>query len=420
MTFSLRRFASVVTIAAVIAAIPVQAQSPAALGFDPARLGRLDAVVNDYIARQQLAGGIVYVARDGQVAHLKAYGHQDIEAGKAMPTDAIFRIASMSKAVTTVAVMMLYEEGKFMLSDPVANYIPAFKNPVVAIPTLPGSPSGTKYSTVPAKRPIQIRDLLTHTAGLTYGDGLAVDDYKAAKLHGWYLIDQDQTIGELINRLATLPLHGHPGDSYQYGYSTDVLGYLVEVASGMPLDRFIAERITGPLGMKDTSFYLPTGKEARLAPVYGIERGQLVRNETSERTDFINGPRKVFSGGAGLMATVTDYARLLQMLLNGGELDGVRLLSPKTVALMSANHVGDKHNNGRQGFGLGFWVTEDLGKFGELSSEGAYGWGSAYFPQYLIDPQERMVAIFMAQLRPATGVDLNQKFKIMIYQALVK
>lgn len=419
MKTSLGRFGCVVLIA-VAAVMPVRAQQAAALGFDPGRLGRLDAVVNDYVARKQIAGGIVYVARDGQVAHLKAYGHQDIESGQAMPTDAIFRIASMSKAVTTVAVMMLYEEGKFMLGDPVSAYIPAFKNAVVAVPALPGSPAGTKYSTVPAKRPIQIRDLLTHTAGLTYGDGLAIDDYKAAKLHGWYLIDQKQTIGEIVNRLATLPLHGQPGEVYQYGYSTDVLGYLVEVVSGMPLDRFIAERIAGPLGLKDTAFYLPPEKASRLAPVYGIERGQLVRNETSERTDYINGPRTVFSGGAGLVSTITDYGRFLQMLLNGGELDGVRLLGPKTVELMRVNHVGDKHAGGRQGFGLGFWVNEDLGKFGELGSEGAYGWGSAYFPQYLVDPQERLVAIFMTQLRPATGVDLNQKFKVMIYQALVK
>ncbi len=396
-----------------------QPASAATGGFDPKRLERLDAMVQDYIDRGLLAGGVSYLARDGEVAHLKAYGMQDIEAGQPMQTDTIFRIASMSKAVTTVAVMMLYEEGRFLLHDPVGRYVPAFRNSRVAVPAPPDAPSGTPYVTIPARRPIRIIDLLTHTAGLTYGDGLAVEQYKAAGLHGWYLADKDETIGQVVERLATLPLHAHPGEQWQYGYSTDVLGYLVEVISGIPFDRFVQERIAGPLGMTDTSFYLPVGKEERLAPVYGVQRGQLVRNETSATSDYVRGPRKLFSGGAGLLSTATDYGRFLQMLLNGGALDGVRLLSPKSVELMRANHTGDKYQGDTNAFGLGFWVMEDLGSFGELGSEGSYGWGSAYYPQYLIDPQERVVALFMTQLRPAGGVDMIQKFKVLTYQALV-
>jgi CubicO group peptidase (beta-lactamase class C family) len=392
------------------------------LGFDPTRLELLNAVIQDHVDRKQIAGGIMYIARDGHTVLQRAYGMQDIESARPMALDAIFRIASMSKAVTTTAVMMLYEEGKFRLHDPVAKFIPGFKNSVVAVkPTdeLPALP-GKTYATVPAKRPIQIRDLLTHTAGLTYGDGLANADYKAANLAGYNFTAKDETIGDAINRLATLPLHGQPGESWQYGYSSDVLGYLVEVVSGLPLDRFFEERIFRPLKMVDTCFYLPPEKSARLANVYGLVRGKLTLEETTEKSLYVYGPRKCFSGGAGLLSTVNDYARLLQMFLNNGELEGVRLLSPKTVELMHANHTGDKYVRDTNAFGLGFWVLQDLGYFGELGSEGSYGWGSAYFPQYLVDPKERIVALFMTQLAPAGGLDLNQRFKVLMYQALVK
>ncbi|MBP7141760.1 MAG: beta-lactamase family protein [Opitutaceae bacterium] len=391
------------------------------LEFDEARLRRLDAVIDETIAQKKLAGGVIYIARDARIAQLKAYGMQDVEKGKPMPTDAIFRIASMSKAVTSVAAMILYEEGKFMLHDPISKYIPAFRNSVVAVlPPEGGSAGGSKFVTVPAKRGIQIRDLLTHTAGLTYGTGLAADLYKEAGLSGWYFADKNETIGEAVDRLAKLPLHGQPGESWQYGYASDVLGRLVEVVSGMPLDRFIKERITDPLRMPDTCFFLPLEKAERLAPVYGMKDGVLTLQETSATSDYLHGPRKCFSGGAGLLSTITDYGRFLQMLLNGGELDGVRILGPKTVDLMHANHTGRKYERDTSAFGLGFWVNDDLGYYGELGTEGAYGWGSAYFPQYLIDPKERMVAIFMTQLMPAGGLDLNQKFKVLTYQAIVR
>lgn len=395
--------------------------SASALGFDESRLHRLDAVIDESIAQKKLAGGVIYIARDGQIAQLKAYGMQDIEKRKPMPVDAIFRIASMSKAVTSVAAMILYEEGKFMLHDPISRFIPGFKNSVVAVPAPEdGSARGRKFVTVPAKRGIQIRDLLTHTAGLTYGTGLAADLYKEAGLSGWYFANKNETIGEAVDRLAKLPLHGQPGESWQYGYSSDVLGRLVEVASGMPLDRFVKERITDPLRMADTCFFLPVEKADRLAPVYGIKDGVLTLQETSETSDYIHGPRKCFSGGAGLLSTISDYGRFLQMLLNGGELDGARILGPKTVELMHANHTGKKYERDTSAFGLGFWVNDDLGYYGELGTEGSYGWGSAYFPQYLIDPKERMVAIFMTQLMPAGGLDLNQKFKVLTYQALIR
>lgn len=415
-------FAWLLLAAASSALLRAAAADPAALGFDPVRLQRLDVVIQDHVQRGQIAGGIAFIARDGQTAHLRTYGMQDIEAARPMAPDAIFRIASMSKAVTSIAVMMLYEEGKFRLHDPVSKFIPAFKNSVVAVkPTAEKSAlPGKRYATEPVKRPIQIRDLLTHMAGLTYGTGLAAEDYKAANLVGWNFTQKDETIGEAINRLASLPLHGQPGEVYQYGYSTDVLGYLVEVVSGLPLDRFFEERILRPLKMVDTCFYLPPEKSARLANVYGLEGGKLVLKETAEKSFYVYGPRKCFSGGAGLLSTVNDYGRLLQMLLNGGELDGVRLLAPKTVELMHADHVGDKFTGDTKAFGLGFWVLEDLGANGELGTVGSYGWGSAYFPQYVVDPKERLIAFFMTQHMPSGGLDLNQRFKVLMYQALVK
>ena len=392
---------------------------PAQLGFDPARLARLDAVIQGQVDQHALAGAVLYVARDGQPVRFRGYGMQDIESAKPMPTDAIFRIASMSKAVTTIAVMMLYEEGKFLLHDPVAKYIPEFANSFVAVPPTAErlAAPGKKYALEPAKRPIQIRDLLTHTAGLTYGDGLAIDDYKAAHVYYWYFADHDEPIGAAIKRLGKLPLHAQPGEQFQYGFSTDVLGYLVEVVSGLPLDRFFEERIFRSLKMTDSCFFLPPEKTARLATVYGIEGGKLVRTDQGA---YVTGPRKCFSGGAGLLSTTADYTRLLQMLLNGGELDGVRLLAPKTVELMHANHTGTKYAQDTGAFGLGFWMMEDVGYYGELGTPGAYGWGSAYFPQYLVDPKEKIVALLMTQHRPAGDNDLNKRFKVLMYQALVK
>ncbi|MFZ5496977.1 MAG: serine hydrolase domain-containing protein [Verrucomicrobiota bacterium] len=411
---------SLVRLAVVLAALlaVARAADPAALGFDPARLKRLDQVIGREIDGGQLAGAVMIVKRDGQDAVLQAYGWHDIENRVPMRTDAIFRLASMSKAVTTVAALLLYEEGRFMLNDPVGRFIPEFAQSVVAVPPPPGSPAEVKYVTVPAKRAITIRDLMTHTAGLTYGDFAAIEDYKRARLHGWYLMDHNETIGDAMKRLATLPLASQPGEAFDYGYGTDLLGYLVEVVSGMPLDRFFAERIFQPLKMPDTGFYLPKEKAARLAVVYGLEGGKLVRKEDSTRTDFIDGPRKLFSGGAGLYSTASDYGRFLQMLLNGGELAGVRLLSPRTVALMHENHTGDLFKWDTKAFGLGFWVNDRPGRYGELVGAGAYGWGSAYFPQYFVDPKERLVAVLMCQLRPAGDSNLNQRFKVAIYQAL--
>lgn len=412
------RILSCAIILSASAAVGFAAEAnPESLGFSSERLARLDRAIQAEIDQQRIAGVVLYVSRDGQPVRFRGYGQQDLESAKPMGTDAIFRIASMSKAVTSVAVMMLYEEGRFQLHDPVGKFIPGFMKSVVAVKPPADATPDTKFITVPAKRPIQIRDLLTHTAGLTYGDGPAVDLYKDAKLYGWYFADKDETIASAIDRLATLPLNGQPGETFQYGYSIDVLGRFVEIVSGMPLDKFFEERIFRPLKMTDSCFFLPPEKTSRLAKVYALTGGKL---GPGVQGAYVEGPRKCFSGGAGLLATTGDYARLLQMLLNGGELDGVRLLSPKTVELMRSNHTGTKYSQDTGAFGLGFWVMQDVGYFGELGTPGAFGWGSAYFPQYLVDPKERIVAFMMTQLMPAGDQDLNKRYKTLMYQALVK
>jgi CubicO group peptidase (beta-lactamase class C family) len=387
------------------------AEAVTAEGFSPERLKRLDAAIQEQIASKQLAGGVMAVLRDGKPVVFKPYGLQDVENGKAMRTDTIFRIASMTKALTSVAAMILYEEGRFLLKDPVSRYLPAFANMQV---------SKADGGTEKARRPLTIHDLLTHTAGMSYGPGPAKAAYDAAGMKDWYLVGHDETLAAWTDRLAALPLQSQPGEQFIYGYATDVLGRLVEVVSGQPLDRFIKERITDPLRMPDTSFFLPPEKLDRLANVYGLAGGQLQLMETPARSDFVNGPRKLLSGGAGMLSTAGDYTRFLQMLLNQGELDGVRILAPKTVALMTADHLGPKSGGDADGYGLGFWVNVRTGGFKELGSEGAFGWGSAYFPQYTVDPKERLVILFMTQLRPAGNSTLHLRVRTLTYQALLR
>jgi CubicO group peptidase (beta-lactamase class C family) len=396
---------------------------PEQLGLSSDRIGQLDAVVQGYVDEGKVAGVVALIARGGQLAHLEGYGLADIESRIPMTPDVIFRIASMTKAVTSVAVMMLVEEGRLSLNDPLSRYVPAISSTTVAVAAEDTAASSHRYTVVPAQRPITVRDLLTHTSGINYGTGMVEAEYRQAGLYYWYFADKDEPIGASIERLAGLPFVAQPGERWVYGFSTDVLGYLIEVCSGMTLAEFFQSRIFGPLGMRDTHFYLPPAKSDRLATVYqATEDGRIVRapDEGMGQGAYVEGPRLSYSGGAGLLSTAEDYARFLQMLLNGGELDGSRLLSPKTVQLMTANHVGDLYANGNLGFGLGFEVVEDVGRAGRVGSEGAYGWGGAYYTLYWVDPAERLVAVFMAQLLPSGGLDLQDKFRTLVYGAIVE
>jgi CubicO group peptidase (beta-lactamase class C family) len=397
--------------------------APEEVGLSSERIGRLDTLVQQYVDEGKVAGVVALIARRGRVAHLKDYGFADIENRTPMTQDVIFRIASMTKAVTSVAVMILVEEGSLSLYDPLSRYIPAFSNSTVAVAAEDANASSRGYTVVEAERPITIRDLLTHTAGINYGTGLVEAEYRQAGLYYWYFADKDEPIGASIERLAGLPFVAQPGERWVYGFSTDVLGYLVEVVSGMTLAEFFQSRIFDRLGMQDTHFYLPPDKRSRLAAVYqATEDGRIVRapDEGMGQGDYIEGPRLSFSGGAGLLSTAQDYARFLQMMLNGGELDGTRLLSPKTVQLMTANHVDDLYADGDLGFGLGFEVDDDVGRAGRVGSEGAYGWGGAYYTLYWVDPVEELVAVFMAQLLPSGGLDLQGKFRTLVYGAIVE
>ena len=398
-----------------------KAARAAEVGVSSARLERLTRELRRYVADGRLPGGVVLVARRGKVVALEAFGQRDREAGAPMREDSIFRIASQTKAVVSVAALVLQEEGRLLLSDPVGRYIPEFRETTVAVPKPEGG-----YDVVKAKRQITVRDLLTHTSGLGYGGGLASDRWKAAGIQGWYFADRDEPIGATVARMAALPLESQPGEKWVYGYSTDVLGAVLEKASGEPLDELLGSRVLDPLGMTDTSFYLPEGKRDRLAVVYsakpsgGIERAADPGGMEGQGR-YVTGPRRSFSGGAGLLSTATDYARFLQMLLDGGILDGKRVLSPSSVRLMTANHVGSLYPSswgGGIGFGLGVAVTSDLGARGTPGSAGEYGWGGAYHSCYWVDPAEGLVVVYFTQLIPAGDVDDHEKLRALVYQAL--
>jgi CubicO group peptidase (beta-lactamase class C family) len=390
---------------------------PADVGLSAERLERLTRAMQEYVDQGRVAGVVALIARKGTLPYLKAFGKLDLGRGTPMPTNAIFRIASQTKAVTSVAVLMLQEEGKLLIDDPVAKYIPEFAGARVAVQAADKEAKG--FTTVPVKRPITIRDLLTHTAGISYGSGPARELYMAAGISGWFLADKPMPIGEVIKKLATLPFDAQPGEKFVYGYNTDILGYLVERVSGMSLADFFTNRITAPLGMTDTHFFLPESKLERFTTVYGVEeKGGLRLVEDARDSFYVKGPRMCYAGGAGLLSTAEDYAQFLQMLLNGGELQGVRLLSPKTVELMTVNHVGRLY--GAEGFGLGFAITETLGSNGDPGSVGIFRWGGAYHTTYWIDPAEQMVCVLMTQLLPATNSDLQKKFRALAYQAIVE
>jgi CubicO group peptidase (beta-lactamase class C family) len=398
--------------------------SPESIGLCQERLDRITAVMHKHVEEGRIAGAVAMVARNGKAAYLQSVGMQDREKQIEMSPGTIFRIASMTKPITSVAVMMLYEEGKLQLRDPLSKFIPEFGDVKVLASAGDGS---ARDGVVPAKRPITIRHLLTHTSGLTYhwDDRIGARYAQAGITHG--LVQDETPLAESMRKLARVPLVHQPGEAYTYGLSTDVLGRVVEVASGMPFDEFLRKRIFEPLRMNDTCFRLPEGKAARLAAVYrpdpsgGIRRlddGILGDGAMKISVTYpCEGAHHYCSGGGGLCSTVPDYARFIQMMLNGGELDGVRLLGRKTVELMSADHVGEMNRD--TGFGLGFGVTRSLREAGETTSVGAYRWGGFWYTTFFIDPAEKMIGICMAQVHPAGGATLNAQFEALAHQAIV-
>lgn len=404
--------------------VALLAQTPArvvASGFDPVRLHRIDTWMQGYVDSNQIGGAVGLVLRDGKIVYRHAVGWSDKESGRRMTPEALFRIASQTKAVTTAALLTLVEEGKVSVDDPVSTYIPAFAHTTVAVKT------DTGLAIVPAKRAITIRDLMTHTSGIATGlDPLVARAYAAKGLgseagNWWYFADKDEPICTTMERLATLPFTAQPGERWLYGYSVDVLGCVAERASGMPLDELIRTRITGPLKMNDTYFYVPQAAASRLVAVYASDStNHAVRAIAGAhgQGDYVTGPRKSFSGGAGLISTAGDYARFLEMLREGGALDGVRILARHTVDLMTHNQVGTLYDtSGARGFGFGFETTERYGG-DAMTSVGSSHWGGAYGSTYYIDPVEHLVIVFMQNQLP-TRTDIRDKFVTMVYQALV-
>jgi CubicO group peptidase (beta-lactamase class C family) len=379
---------------------PLAAADPRSVGVSPDRLARIDSVCEDAIKSGSIPGVVALVARHGKIVYLKAFGMADNAAGRALKPDDIFRIASQSKAITATAVMMLWEQGKFQLDDPISKYIPEFKNPQVLKSY--DDATGT-WTGEPAKREITIRDLLTHTSGLGYGD-IDGDErfrkiYKKAGIAIAFSTDPI-TIAENIKKLAKLPLHHNPGEHFTYAMGLDVLGYLIEIVSGMPFDKFLQTHIFDPLGMKDTGFYLPAEKANRLVAVQTPQNGTWVRFPvTFYDPDYpIKGAKALFSGGGGLCSTARDYATFLQMQLNGGELNGVRLLSRTTVNMMRSQQVPIELFGPDTYFSLAFSVVTEKGQAkGGMGSVGTFDWGGYFNTQYFADPKEGTIGILMKQ-----------------------
>ena len=414
--------ACLLALAIAAAAQQLPTAKPESVGLSSERLDRIATTMQRAIDDKRMAGVVTLVARRGHVAWFKAQGMMDREAGKPMRTDAIFRICSMSKPITSLAVMMLYEEGNFLLDDPVSKYIPEFKNPKVLVKPA----SGPAY-TIPAAKEITIRNLLTHTSGLTYTWNLVLGQmYKDAKVADG-LIQYDGTIGDSVRHLAALPLLFNPGERWEYSLGVDVLGYLVEVISGKTFDEFLRTRVFDPIGMKDTYFYVPDNKLDRLATAYtwypgkGLNRfpgTPIVEGPFSYSADYpYHGPRKLYSGGAGLCSTAEDYARFCQLMLDGGRLGNTRLLSRKSVDLMSHDQLGKMFPD--QAFGLGFGVNGVKGPLTEIGSAGEFNWGGFFFTAFSIDPKEEMITVFMSQMHPDSGRDLEALFHTLAYQAII-
>jgi len=388
------------------------------------RIQRIDKVLQQYVDSGRMNGAVALVIRNGKVAYYQSFGYNDVVKKIPLKKDAIFRMASQTKAITSVAVMTLYEEGKFLLDEPISKYIPSFKKPVVLDKF---NPADSSYTTIPAKREITIRDLLTHTSGIGYAQ-IGSKEFNAIYAKAGVIsgIGVDKYIlGDVIKTLGPLPLVHQPGERWTYGLNVDVLGYLVEVVSGMSLATFFKQRIFDPLGMKDTYFYLPKDKQDRLVELYTEDSttGKAVRMPDSKKIngdfipDYPNTKGTYYSGGGGLSGTIYDYAIFLQMMLNGGEYNGKRILSRNTVRMMTMNQIGDL-NQGNKKFGLGFSVTTEKASGVLPTPEGVYEWGGMFSTTYWVDPKEKMIALLYRNIYPTRYGNLSDLFKVLVYQAI--
>ncbi len=387
-------------------------------GISAERLAKLSQSLDEFIDAGKLPGTVTLILKNGKVVYERANGMRDMESKDPMETTDLFRIASQSKAIISAGILLLQEDGKLFINLPVSRYLPEFAKTTVAVPKEGG------YDVVDARRQITIRDLLTHTAGVGYGDGPASDKWQEAGIQGWYFADRDEPVRETVRRMASLPMDRQPGEAFVYGYNTDILGAVIEEVSGQPLDVFLRERIFIPLGMKDTQFYVPSEKLDRLAVVYNFENGKLNRApNTSTMTgqgEYGSGPMKSFSGGAGLVSTAADYARFLQMVLNEGSVGDKQILSPVSVTSMLSDHIGHLNRTNGTGFGLGFELITDVGDYGRLGTKGEFSWGGAYHSNYFVSREYNMVVVYFTQVIPAGGLDDHAKLHALTYQAVLR
>ena len=399
---------------------------PEEVGLSLERLKRISRVMQGYVERRELAGVITMVARRGRVAHFERYGVRDFESKEPLRFDSIFRIYSMTKPITSAAVMMLYEEGLFQLDDPVEKFIPEFSQ----IKVYENREDG--YNLADLKRRITVKDLLLHTSGLNYS---FPEDSDFQRLYREINSEKYKgNLEEMVRKLFKLPISHQPREKWQYSTpSTDVLGYLVEVLSGMPFNRFLEQRIFKPLGMKDTGFHVPREKIGRFTALYGPSENDgesLKLIDAPQTSRYAAGPPSYFSGGGGLVSTAADYVRFAQMMLNGGELEGKRLLSRKTIELMTANHLPEEmipygfsnkeleYVTRGYGFGLGYAVLIDVAQSETPGSKGTYRWAGAANTDHWIDPKEELIGILLAQFMPNGYYPIDRQFKVLVYQAI--
>ena len=406
---------------ATIAMAADHIDKPESVGMSSERLEHLDRNLQGYVDRQEVPGVVALIARRGKIVYLKGFGYRDVESKSQITTDTIFRIASMTKPIGSVALMRLWEQGRFQLRDPISDFLPDFKEMQVAKRPSQGEYVAVPYKLIPADKPISFQHILTHTAGFpnTYR-GPTRDLYTQLR-------EQRQpgsTIGDYVDALAKLPLNFNPGELWEYGPATDVVGRLVEVMSGQTLDEYLQEHIFEPLGMKDTHFYLPKSKLSRFAALYRPdENGKIELTETpDENSRYVQEPHSYFSAAGGLVSTVEDYFRFHQMMLNGGKLNGKRIIGPRTVRLMTSNHVGNKEvwlRGAGYGFGLGYSVVTDLGQSGMPASVGSYSWGGAFCTVFWVDTEDDLIGILMTQVRPYTHLNIRKDLQNLAYQAIV-
>jgi len=404
----------------VVFAQVIDVHAPANTSVDYTRLKRIDALVNGYIQKDWVKGVVTIIVKDNQIVQYKGYGVIDAATQKSMPADALFRIASQTKAIVTAGIMTLYDEGRFTLDEPIADFMPEFKNPVVLDKY---NTADTTYTTVPAKRDITFRDLLTHTSGLDYAGigspSMAAIYHKAGLFSG--LGFKDKNLVQSMKVLAKLPLVQQPGEKWTYSLGIDVAGALIEIMSGKNLEDFLSERLFKPIGMKDTYFNVPAEKASRLAAVYTedadhhiVPWGKTFR-DIDPAYPIIN--KHYFSGGAGLTSTALDYAMFLQMIMNGGKYNGVQVLAPRTVQIMLSGQL-DFLYNGVDNFGLGFGLTSEKSAARQPRNAGSFAWGGYFGTVYWGDPKAKMVCLIMTQQSPNSHGDLAAKFEQLVYQSL--